>query len=145
MIYPKTDSSDLEVSDQGEPLLNPTSKNVSVPDGMVSIRFYCHTEEKKCCGCCNCCCCKDKVYAHQHQIVVPEDTTVAQFMSIASRKVGSPNTYNICHIIVRDEGAFLLRDDDPVGPIIKSYRYFDSPLLTLSYVGITEKSCCLLI
>ena len=146
MFKDKVDAAEaveLEALDQQEPLLNPASQNV--PEGMVSVRFFCHTEEKKCCGCCDCCCCKDKVYLHQHQIVLPEDTTVGQFMKIASRKVGADKTYNICGVVTSDEGSFILRDEDPVGPIIKSYRYFSTPPLGLSRVEITEKHCCLLI
>lgn len=140
-----TDSSELEGSDDMDPAPSPAprlaNQNVNVPDGMVSIRFLCLTEEKKCCGCCNCCCCKDSVYLHQHQIVLPEDTTVDQFLDVATRKVGSETRYTTCTV----NGLFHLRRNDPIGPTIKSYKYLESPLLSLSYSTPVDKSCCLLI
>lgn len=133
-----TDSSELEGSEDmdSDPPPKPTSRNasrnanqtVNVPDGMVSIRFHCLTTDKKCCSCCNCCCCKSNIYLHQHQIVLPEDTTVDQFLHIAARKVGAAKSYSRCTV----NGLFRLRNSDPIGPTIKSYRYLESPLLSLS-------------
>lgn len=133
----KEDSSELEGIEQDDPPLLSPNQNVNVPDGMVSIRFACFTEEKACCaGCCNS---KDKLYLHMHQIVLPEDTTVDQFLTIASRKVGAEQKYTICRV----NGDFRLRMNDPIGPTIKSYEYIESPILGLG--APAEKCCCLLI
>lgn len=124
-----------EQNDQMEPLLIPPNQNVNVPDGMVSVRFACITNEKSCCSCCS----NDVSYLHQHQIVLPENTTVDQFLSMASSMVGADQKYTICKV----NGIFSLRLSDPIGPTIKSYEYIESPILGLGVPA--EKSCCLLI
>ncbi|KAK8896234.1 hypothetical protein M9Y10_014129 [Tritrichomonas musculus] len=130
-----SDSSELENSDQMEPLISPPNQNANVPDGMVSVRFACFTNEKSCCSCCM----NDITYLHRHQIVLPEDTTVEQFLSYASRMVGTDKEYSICKV----NGIFKLRSSDPIGPTLKSYEYIESPILGLAIPA--EKSCCLLI
>ena len=130
----KVGSSAFVENEQTEPLLYPPNQNVNVPEGYVSVRFACLTSEKA-----SCCSSDDTLYLHQHQIVLPETATVDQFLTIATRMVDSSERFTSGRV----NGVFRLRPNDPIGPTIKSYRYFESPVLRL---GVPAKeSCCLLI
>lgn len=131
----KVDSTAFEPNTQSEPLLYQPYQNAEVPKGMVSIRFSCFTSESACCPCKD-----DKVILHQHQIVLPEMTTVSSFISIASSKVMASEKFDRCTL-----NGFELRDSDPIGPTIKSFECFESPVVILRKDEIVEKPCCLLI
>ncbi|KAK8836250.1 hypothetical protein M9Y10_039882 [Tritrichomonas musculus] len=123
---------------QMEPLLYPPNQNVNVPDGYVSVRFTCSTSETTT----SCCSSEETKYYHQHQIILPENTTVDQFLMIAARKVNSSEPFSGCRV----RGIYKLRPNDPIGPTVKSYQYFESPVFSLdgSYVP-AKQSCCLLV
>lgn len=121
----KVDSSELEGLDENDELLQ------TPIDGMVSIRFVCVTDA----GCCSCC--TGPSYFNFHHIVLPETTKVSEFLTIASNMVGAKDQYTIGRV----NGIFSLRNNDPIGPTLRSYEWIESPFVAL---GIEKNDCCCL-
>ncbi|KAK8836645.1 hypothetical protein M9Y10_037581 [Tritrichomonas musculus] len=108
-----------------EPQVNPTA-------GLVSVRF-CILQGAGCCPFFPCCKAK-KLDATQ--IVVPETTTVEQFLRMVSQINGASEPYSIALI-----DDYQLSNEDYIAPTIRSFENFESPIVVVP----KEPPCCLLI
>ncbi|KAK8836249.1 hypothetical protein M9Y10_039881 [Tritrichomonas musculus] len=121
---------ELQTIEQTQPLLEQPNLNSS--PGLVSVRFCVYQEA----GCCPSLfsCCRAKT-EDAIQAVVPDTTTVGQFLQIVNETNRPKNEYTIATI-----AGFRLRNEDLIAPTIKSFERFESPI-----VIVPKDSCCLLI
>lgn len=115
---------------QTQPLL---SQQDDPTAGKVSVRFCVHQEEGCCPNCCWCCC-RERYY-NAVQIVVPDTTTVGEFLHIVSELNGAKTEYSMAFI-----NNFQLTNSDLIAPTIRSFENFASPI-----VVVPKEGCCLLI
>lgn len=114
-----------------QPLL--AQQQVDPTADKVSVRFCVH--QNPCClNKCIPCCCKGK-YLDEIQIVVPETTTVGEFLQIASDVNKPKDPYTSAFI-----NGYQLTHDDLIAPTIRSFENFASPI-----VVSPKEPCCLLI
>lgn len=121
----------------------PAPVQQGVVDGMVAIAFTRYYEQsscaaccESCCPCCSSCCDQDKLGAMT--VVVPENTTVKQFIKIAKKALGDEDQDN--SIVYLD--CQKLRPDDLIAPTVLAYKYFRFPVLQIS--GPPQNACNLI-
>lgn len=119
------------------PLLQPTSINST--DGLISVRFWVHKDScwpMDCCKdrCCTCCYSCREVIENATQIVVPNTTTVGEFLHIVSQQ--SNKEFTAAFI----EGC-RLKNEDLIAPTINSFIKFRVPIVVVP----KDQCCCLLI
>lgn len=121
-----------------QPLLAQPPQSPHSTDDLIAVRF-CVFKEAACdCPCRLCSCCKNYVY-RATQIVVPNTTTVGEFIQILNGMHHPEKEYTACSI-----AGFRLRNDDLLAPTIKSFEKFESPLVVVPE-GSSCCSSCLLI
>ena len=105
---------------------------------VVSVRFavsygecccYSMVSSIPCCSCCG------MHYKDEKQVVVPDTTTVGEFLRIVNRLNNAKEPY-VCAFI----DGYQLRESDLVAPTIRSYEKFESPMIV-----VPAPKCCLLI
>lgn len=120
-------------TEQAEPLLQGGREQ-----GIVSVRFAvavgecCCYNFVRCLPCCSCC---GVHYKDEKQLVVPDTTTVGEFLNIVNRLNNAKEPYIAAFI-----GDYQLRESDLVAPTIRSYEKFESPMIV-----VPSSQCCLLI
>ncbi|KAK8836647.1 hypothetical protein M9Y10_037583 [Tritrichomonas musculus] len=121
---------ELQTIEQTQPLL--AQPNPNSTDNLISVRFCVYKDELCCCPIFSCCkaSTEDAV-----QIVVPETTTVGQFLQIVNETNNPKKEYSIALI-----AGFRLRNEDLLAPTIRSFERFEAPI-----VVVPKDSCCLLI
>lgn len=117
--------------EQTQPLL--AQPQVNPTDGMVSVRFCVRQGAGRCPIFP---CCKAKIF-DSTQIVVPETTTVEQFLRIVSQINGAVEPYSIALI-----DGYQLSLEDLIAPTIRSFENFESPIVV---VPKEPPCCCLLV
>lgn len=116
---------------QAQPLL--PSQPIDPTAGKISVRF-CVSQEAGCLNSCCSFCCKAKIL-NAVQLVVPDTTTVGEFLHMLNEMFKPKEEYDIALI-----NGFQLSRDDLLAPTIRSFENFDSPI-----VVYPKKACCLLI
>lgn len=117
--------------EQTQPLL--AQSQASPAAGKVSVRF-CYHQNAGCFHSILPCCCNGKDL-NANQIVVPDTTTVGEFLQRVSEINNAKEPYTMAFI-----NGYQLTNDDLIAPTVRSYEYFESPIL------VTPKdACCLLI
>ena len=114
-----------------QPLLS--QRKVDPTADKVSVRFCVH-QKPGCLNSCCSCCCKGKI-EDEVQIVVPETTTVQEFLQITAEVNKPKEPYTGAFI-----NGYQLNPDDLIAPTIRSFENFESPI-----VVAPKEPCCLLI
>lgn len=116
--------------EQTQPLLS--NQQVNSTAGTVSVRFCVH----KPAGCCpSICCCNREEFINATQVVVPDTTTVGEFLRIVNEINQPKNEYTFASI-----NGFQLHNNDLIAPTIRSFEKFAAPI-----VIVPKEACCLLI
>ena len=112
---------ELQTIEQTTPLLAQPPANLT--PGLVSVRFCVHKDA----GCCpwifKCDCCQEKI-ENAVQIVVPDTTTVGEFLHIVSQMGNAKEEYGMAFI-----NDFQLNNNDLIAPTIRSFEKFTSPIV----------------
>ena len=122
------------MSSEKEQLLSPDQSH------NVSVKFCVYTAEGSCYTCCSCCPCGDCCAPSREdatQIVVPDTTTVDEFLRIVTRMNNPKTEYTAAFI-----DQYQLRGSDLVAPTVRSFEKFASPVLI---VPKGRNNCCLLV
>lgn len=105
---------------------------------LISVRFCVHKDaapcNKACPSCCYCSCCQEETI-DACQIVLPATATVGDFLQLVNDMNQPKKEYGYAFI-----NGFRLKNEDPIGPTIKSYIKFSAPI-----VVVPKEDCCLLI
>lgn len=104
-------------------------------DHLISVRF-CVFKEADCnCPCACSSCCRDYI-TDATQIVVPNTTTVGEFIHILNETNSPSKEYKAAFI-----KNFRLRNEDLLAPTIRSFEKFEAPIIIVPQ----ESGCCCLL
>lgn len=114
-------------SDKGQPLLEGNDLSHT-----VSVRFCVHRDPCCCYICCPTCKCCQEQFENATQIVVPETTTVEEFLRTINRMFSPKTEYAVAYI-----HGYQLKNSDLIAPTIRSFEKFEAPI-----VIVPKDTCC---